>query len=249
MLIPALDLINGQVVRLQQGDFNRQTTYSATPHECALAYEDEGAQYLHLVDLDGARDPNQRQLTVIRQIVQATSLPIQVGGGIRTAEDIEQLLELGVQRVVIGSVAVTQPQHVQQWLRTYGPNAIVVAIDGKLAADGTFRVATHGWHQTSSLTLNEVLDELLPAGLRHLLCTDIERDGMLTGPNLTLYQQLKQRYPTLKLQGSGGIASLADFTALRAIACDSVILGKALLNGKFTLKEALACWQNESSLV
>src|SRR5690554_1168706 len=187
MLIPALDLINGQVVRLQQGDFNRQTIYSATPQECALAYEDEGAQYLHLVDLDGARDPNQRQLTVIRQIAQATSLPIQVGGGIRTAEDIEQLLEIGVQRVVIGSVAVTQPHHVQQWLRAYGPNAIVVAIDGKLAADGTLRAATHGWHQTSSLTLNEVLDELLPTGLRHLLCTDIERDGMLTGPNLALY--------------------------------------------------------------
>lgn len=247
MLIPALDLINGNVVRLQQGDFKRRTTYASSPWDILSAYENSGAAWLHVVDLDGARNPQQRQFKLLQQLTQATQMQLQVGGGIRTTADIERLFSAGVQRVVVGSVAVIQPQLVQHWLQQYGGDALVIAIDVQLDSQGIPRAATHGWHHTSARTLNEVVELLLPAGLRHMLCTDIQRDGMLTGPNVGLYQSLKQQYPQLQLQASGGVSQLSDLAALRAIQCDSVILGKALLNGTFTLKEALACWPNVSS--
>jgi phosphoribosylformimino-5-aminoimidazole carboxamide ribotide isomerase len=242
MLIPALDLIDGNVVRLQQGDFARQTTFANDPLPLVQAYAAAGAQYLHVVDLDGARDPAKRQIDLLRRISASTSMTVQVGGGIRNQADLEQLFEAGVKRAVIGSLAVTQPQLVQAWLNEFGPAAIVLALDVNIAADGTAYVATHGWQQTSTLTLNQLLDSFSADGLRHVLCTDISRDGMLSGSNIALYAGLKQRYPQLLVQASGGIASLDDLRQLQAINCDAAILGKALLTGQFTLEEALACW-------
>lgn len=242
MLIPALDLIDGNVVRLQQGDFARQTTFANDPLPLVQAYAAAGAQYLHVVDLDGARDPAKRQIDLLRRISASTSMTVQVGGGIRNQADLEQLFEAGVKRAVIGSLAVTQPQLVQAWLNEFGPAAIVLALDVNIAADGTAYVATHGWQQTSTLTLNQLLDSFSADGLRHVLCTDISRDGMLSGSNIALYAGLKQRYPKLLVQASGGIASLDDLRQLQAINCDAAILGKALLTGQFTLEEALACW-------
>jgi len=244
MLIPALDLINGEVVRLQQGDFARQTTYSSNPLTLVNAYEEAGAQWLHLVDLDGARDTSKRQLELLKKITSNTNMNVQVGGGIRTQHDLEQLFAAGVQRAVVGSVAVREPKLVQHWLQDFGPDAIVLALDVNIDDQGVAYVATHGWQETSNTTLTELIDGYLPFGLRHVLCTDISRDGMLTGTNVALYEQLKQQYPQLQLQASGGVASLDDLTALQAINCDSVILGKALLTGKFTLTEALQCWPN-----
>ncbi|GAB3291279.1 1-(5-phosphoribosyl)-5-[(5-phosphoribosylamino)methylideneamino]imidazole-4-carboxamide isomerase [Pseudidiomarina andamanensis] len=244
MLIPALDLINGEVVRLQQGDFARQTTYSSNPLTLVEAYEKAGAEWLHLVDLDGARDTSQRQLALLKTITANTTMNVQVGGGIRNQADLEQLYAAGVQRAVVGSVAVREPRLVQQWLQEFGPDAIVLALDVNIDSNGVAYVATHGWQETSTTTLTELIDSYLPYGLRHVLCTDISRDGMLTGTNVALYQQLKQLYPQLQLQASGGVASLDDLEALQAINCDSVILGKALLTGKFTLTEALQCWPN-----
>lgn len=242
MLIPALDLIDGNVVRLQQGDFARQTTFANDPLPLVQAYAAAGAQYLHLVDLDGARDPAKRQIDLLRRISASTRMTVQVGGGIRNQADLEQLFEAGVKRAVIGSLAVTQPQLVQAWLNEFGPAAIVLALDVNIAADGSAYVATHGWQQTSTLTLNQLIDSFSADGLRHVLCTDISRDGMLSGSNIALYAGLKQRYPQLLIQASGGIASLDDLRQLQAINCDAAILGKALLTGQFTLEEALACW-------
>lgn len=244
MLIPALDLINGAVVRLKQGDFAQQTTFHDDPLPVAKAYADAGAKWLHIVDLDGARDTAKRQLQLIQQLANATSMQCQVGGGIRTRDDVQNLLNAGVARVVIGSTAVKQPQLVQQWLRDFGPEAIVIAIDVNIDTEGRPFVAIDGWRETSELTLTEVLEPLLEAGCRHVLCTDISRDGMLSGCNVALYKQLKEDYPQVAWQASGGVAGLDDLHQLQFVNCDAAILGKALLTGKFTLEEALACWPN-----
>lgn len=247
MLIPALDLINGEVVRLQQGDFAKQTTFHADPIPVAQAYQRAGAQWLHLVDLDGARDSGKRQLSLLQRITAATTLQVQVGGGIRQTADVANLLAAGVKRVVVGSTAVQKPELVQQWLREFGSAAIVVAIDVNIDDEQQPWVAVNGWRETSDKTLAQTLEPLLAAGCEHVLCTDISRDGMLTGANVELYKSLKQQYPQVQWQASGGVASLADLVALQAVNCDAAILGKALLTGKFTLEEALACWPNASS--
>lgn len=242
MLIPALDLIDGNVIRLQQGDFARQTTYADSPLPLVKAYQQAGASWLHLVDLDGARDPAKRQLRLIKEIVSNTKMSVQVGGGIRRREDLEKLFEQGVQRVVIGSLAVREPLLVQAWMQEFGGDAIVLALDVNLADDGRAYVATHGWLKTSDQTLEAVIENYLAFGLRHVLCTDISRDGMLSGTNVELYRDIKSRYPQLVLQASGGIATLDDLRQLQEINCDAAILGKSLLTGAFTLEEALQCW-------
>ena len=244
MLIPALDLINGEVVRLQQGDFARQTTFASNPLPIVADYQQAGAQWLHLVDLDGARAPAKRQLALLKDITSATTMNVQVGGGIRSQADLEGLFNAGVQRVVVGSVAVREPRLVQQWLEAYGPDAIVLALDVNIDDNGVAYVATHGWQETSELTLNQLIDAYLPYGLRHVLCTDISRDGMLSGCNINLYRRLKTDYPQVQVQASGGVAGLNDLELLQAIGCDAAILGKALLTGQFTLEEALSCWPN-----
>lgn len=244
MLIPALDLIRGEVVRLYQGDFNQQTTYHADPVAVATAYRDAGAEFIHLVDLDGARDVQQRQLPLLRAITQATGLPVQTGGGIRSRDDVVDLLEAGVTRAVIGSKAVKDPDTVLAWLDEFGPEAIVLALDINIDENGERWLATEGWQEKSSVTLDNLLTQYIERGLRHVLCTDISRDGTLQGSNVALYAYLKKTYPSIVWQASGGVASLDDLRQLRAVHCDSVILGKALLTGKFTLEEALECWQN-----
>ena len=242
MLIPALDLINGQVVRLLKGDFNQQTVYHNNPVEVAQSYQRAGAEYIHLVDLDGARDPNQRQLKLLTRITEETGLPVQTGGGVRTRRDVEQLLAGGVKRVVIGSLAVTDPRTVLAWMNTFGPEAIVLALDVNIDKHGERWLATHGWQQQSSVTLEACLQPFVAEGCTHVLCTDISRDGTLAGSHVELYRALKQDFPTVQWQASGGVASLNDLTALKAANCDSVILGKALLTQQFTLEDALACW-------
>ncbi|RUO59519.1 1-(5-phosphoribosyl)-5-[(5-phosphoribosylamino)methylideneamino]imidazole-4-carboxamide isomerase [Pseudidiomarina insulisalsae] len=244
MLIPALDLINGEVVRLQQGDFARQTTFASDPLPIAEAYAAAGATWLHVVDLDGARDPQQRQIATLQRLAAKLPMKLQVGGGIRQRSDLEQLFDSGIQRVVIGSLAVKEPDLVAAWLEDFGSEAIVLSLDVSIAADGNAYVATHGWQETSELTLQQAIERFLPHGLRHVLCTDIAKDGMLGGYNLELYQRLKRDYPQLVIQASGGAAKLDDLRQLRAFGCDSAILGKALLTGKFTLEEAFACWQD-----
>lgn len=245
MLIPALDLINGAVVRLYQGDFSQKTEYQFSPVEQAQSYAKAGAKWLHLVDLDGAKDPKQRQTKLLEKLIKESGMSCQVGGGIRTTEDIDALLAVGVKRVVIGSTAVNSPEKVLEWFKTYGSEKIVLALDVNIQPNGQALVATHGWQESSGKALEDVLDQYLEVGCQHVLCTDISKDGTLSGSNVELYQKYKSKYPGVQWQASGGVSSLDDIKALKAINCDSVILGKSLLTNQFTLEDALACWQSE----
>jgi len=247
MMIPAIDLIDGKVVRLFQGDYNQKTNYQYTVKERQQAYSDAGAKVMHFVDLDGAKDSTKRQLSTLKTVMNHPSMIIQVGGGIRCQEDVEQLLELGVNRVVIGSLAIKQPKLVLEWLNIYGGEKIVLALDIKIDELGNKTLPTHGWIQDSGVNLEDLLDAYISAGIKHILCTDISKDGTLTGSNVDLYSELCQKYPSVAWQASGGIGSLNDIKALIPTGVKGVILGRSLLEGKFTLEQAIACWPNSSS--
>ncbi|MDC9598250.1 1-(5-phosphoribosyl)-5-[(5-phosphoribosylamino)methylideneamino]imidazole-4-carboxamide isomerase [Xenorhabdus anantnagensis] len=244
MIIPALDLIDGNVVRLHQGDYAQRRDYGSSPLPRLQQYEQEGANLLHLVDLTGAKNPTKRQIALLKELLAGVTVPVQVGGGIRSEADVKTLLEAGASRVVIGSTAMTQPELVKQWFHRYGADAIVLALDIRINADGIKQVAISGWQENSNATLEYVIEQYLPVGLKHVLCTDISRDGTLSGSNIALYQEISQQYPQIQFQASGGIGSLSDISPLPASGVAGVIVGRALLEGKFTLTEAIQCWQN-----
>ncbi|TKI05749.1 1-(5-phosphoribosyl)-5-[(5-phosphoribosylamino)methylideneamino]imidazole-4-carboxamide isomerase [Martelella alba] len=245
MIIPALDLIGGAVVRLHQGDYGQSRQYGADPLPRLQDYLAQGAQLLHLVDLDGARDPLARQIPLLRDLLGGVApAPVQVGGGVRTLDDVEALLAAGATRVVVGSTAVKQPRDVQGWFERIGAEALVLALDVRIDARGLRRVAVSGWQQDSGATLEEVIGQYQAYGLKHVLCTDISRDGTLQGANVELYREVCRAYPSVAFQASGGIGSLDDIRRLRGSGVRGVIVGRALLEGKFTLEEAIACWQN-----
>lgn len=244
MMIPAIDLIDGEVVRLFQGDYQQKTQYQYTAKERQDAYAKAGATVMHFVDLDGAKDSTKRQLALLKTLVKHDSMTIQVGGGVRCKADVQQLLSLGADRIVIGSLAIKEPALVQQWLTEFGGEHIVLALDVKIDASGNKTLPTHGWIEDSGVNLESLLDDYIAAGLIHVLCTDISKDGTLSGSNVEMYQELCQQYPSIKWQASGGIGSLDDIKALIPTGVDGVILGRSLLEGKFTLEEAIACWPN-----
>ena len=237
-LIPAIDLLYGDVVRLYQGDYEQRTHFAQEPAEIAQAYYASGATLLHLVDLNAARRDAQDNLVLVEDIVRAAPLPVQTGGGIRDEARLEKLLAAGVQRVVIGSLAVKDPGQVRGWLRNFGPEKVVLALDVRIDAAGEPRLLTEGWQEEGGESLWPLLEEYVQEGLLHLLCTDISRDGTLAGTNVELYIDIMRRYPALQLQASGGIGSLDDISALRDANVPAVILGRALLEGRFTLEEA-----------
>lgn len=244
MIIPAIDLIDGQVVRLYQGSYDKTTEYQFSPQFLRDNYAEAGSPWLHVVDLSGAKDASKRQLALLTELMTNSPLKIQTGGGIRTEQDLQQLLQAGASRVVIGSVAIRQPQLVQQWLRQYGGEKIVLALDVAINKKGEKTLPSHGWIEASDVTLEQVLEDFIDAGARHVLCTDISKDGTLRGANVALYQEVAARYPQIQWQASGGIGSLDDIGALRGSGVAGVILGRSLLEGKFTLTEAIQCWQN-----
>lgn len=244
MIIPALDLIDGQVVRLHQGDYGQQRQYGSDPLPRLQDYQQQGAQVLHLVDLTGAKDPAARQIPLLTTLLAGVSVPVQVGGGIRSEQDVETLLAAGATRVVVGSTAVKQPERVQQWFTRYGADALVLALDVRISADGVKNVAISGWQENSGVTLEHIVEQFLPFGLKHVLCTDISRDGTLSGSNVELYREISRRYPQVAFQASGGIGGLDDIAALRGSGVQGVIVGRALLEGKFNVAEAISCWQN-----
>lgn len=244
MIIPAIDLINGKVVRLYQGDYGQKTEYTASAQERFDLYVAAGATQLHLVDLDGAKDASQRQLTVIRELLKNTRAPVQIGGGVRSEQDVKDLLDAGANRVVVGSTAVKSPELVMGWMEKYGADKIVLALDVNIDADGRRKIAVAGWQQDSGVTIEDLIERFLPAGLTHVLCTDISRDGTLQGSNVALYQSLAAQYPQVNFQASGGIGGIADIEALKGSGVGGVILGRSLLEGKFTAEEAIACWQD-----
>lgn len=244
MIIPAIDLIDGQVVRLYQGDYNQKTEYSQDPVDVVHSYADQGAKWLHIVDLTGAKDTSKRQLDLIRRMVDTKRMAFQAGGGIRSEKEVEQLLESGVSRVVVGSLAVESPETVKQWVTRYGAEHIVLALDINIDDAGNKFIATHGWQENSGVSLEAILNDFAEVGAKHVLCTDISRDGTLQGPNVELYSEVAKAFPNVSWQASGGIGGLHDIEALKPTQVGGVILGRALLEGKFTVKEAIACWQN-----
>lgn len=244
MIIPAIDLIEGSVVRLFQGDYAQKTEYQLDPVEVVNNYADQGASWLHIVDLTGAKDTSKRQLKLIGKMVATNRMNFQAGGGIRSEQDVAQLLDIGVKRVVIGSLAVKQPELVKGWIRKYGSEAIVLALDINIDQGGNKFIATHGWQKNSGVSLEDLLEDFLSVGATHVLCTDISRDGTLQGANHQLYSEMTARFPTINWQASGGIGCLDDISILKPTQVSGVILGRALLEGKFTVTEAIQCWQD-----
>ena len=238
-IFPAIDLMGGRCVRLHKGDFDARTDYGDAPVEVAQDFEAQGATWLHVVDLDGAREEAAQQGNTISSIAEATSLRIQAGGGIRERDQIDRLLGLGVERVVLGSLCVTEPDTVNEWIQDLGSDRIVAALDVRIGTDGTPRPAVRGWVETSTTDLWTCLDKL--EGLSTLLVTDIGRDGVLGGGNLDLYKSIQSRRPDLSLITSGGVGTLEDVRHLKALAPSGIIIGKALYEKRFTLAEAIAC--------
>ena len=245
MIIPAIDLIQGQVVRLYQGDYHQQTRFDLSPLSQLKSYQKQGANWLHIVDLTGAKDPHMRQTALIAELVNGLDANIQAGGGIRTEEQVIELLNIGVKRVVIGSLAVTETALVQTWLQKYGPDAICLALDVNINEQGEKIVAVSGWQSDGGKSLGSLVAAFTPFGLKHALVTDISRDGTLTGANTQLYQEITRLYPQIQWQASGGIATLEDVAAVRDSGADGIIIGKALLIENFNVAQAIACWPNK----
>jgi phosphoribosylformimino-5-aminoimidazole carboxamide ribotide isomerase len=235
-LIPAIDLRDGRCVRLLYGDFAQETRYPVDPVELAVRYRNLGAPWLHVVDLDGAKQGAPANLALIRRMRDAAQVDVQLGGGIRTRASLEQALDIA-SRAVIGSLAVSDPDLVAAWLVEFGPDRLTLALDVRLAADGTPLIATHGWTRASTLTLAAAIDRYAVVGLRHVLCTDIDRDGALTGPNTALYRDCVERWPAIAFQASGGVRDLADLMALTAVGVAATVSGKALLEGRLKPEE------------
>ncbi len=245
MIIPAIDLIDGKVVRLYQGDYGQQTTFDLSPLAQLQSYQDQGANWLHIVDLTGAKEPAKRQTALIAKLTAGLSANIQVGGGIRTEDQVAELLSLGVKRVVIGSLAVKEPELVKGWFNKFGSEAICLALDVNINQSGEKIVAVSGWQSGGGKSLESIVEDFSQVGLKHALVTDINRDGTLTGANTELYRELSSRYPDIAWQASGGIATLEDVAAVRDSGAAGIIIGKALLINQFNVAEAIQCWPNE----
>ncbi len=239
-IFPAIDLMDGGCVRLYKGDFNQRTDYDADPVEVAQGFKAAGAKWLHVVDLDGAKDADAQQSQLIIDIAQQSGLKVQTGGGIRERAQVERLLAGGIERVVIGSLALKEPILIRRWMEDLGPERIVLALDVKLNAEGVPFPTSHGWKETGEKSLWQLLNEYEPAGLKTILVTDIEKDGVLQGSNVDLYRAIANNYPSLDLITSGGVGTLDDVKDLKALQPHGIIIGKALYENKFSVDEAIA---------
>jgi phosphoribosylformimino-5-aminoimidazole carboxamide ribotide isomerase len=237
LLIPAIDLRGGRCVRLYQGDYDAETRYEVEPHELLERYRSFGASWLHIVDLDGAREGSQPNRAAILALAGQNAVRLQVGGGVRDTATAETLLSAGVSRVVVGSAAVTQVPQVVEWFQQFGAEALVLAFDVRLGEDNTPLCAIHGWREQSTVTLWQAVEQYLACGLRHVLCTDVARDGALSGPNLALYKECVTRYPQIAWQASGGVRDAADLQALEGAGAAAAISGRALLEQRFKPEE------------
>ena len=231
-LIPAIDLIDGRCVRLTKGDYNEKKVYDADPVEWAKELQDHGLTRLHVVDLDGAKSSEPKNLATLERIAHATTLDIEWGGGIKTADSLHAVFESGAQRAICGSVAVDKPNDFAQWLQTFGNNHIILGADVRNGM-----ISTHGWLKDSLLTISDIIRQFLPYGLTQVICTDISRDGMLQGPNFPLYTKLLQEFPEITLTLSGGVSKKDDLLKAESLGLHAAIIGKALYEGKIALNE------------
>ena len=237
-LIPAIDIIDGQCVRLTKGDYDQKTVYRNSPAEVAREFEEIGFKRLHVVDLDGAKSKHIVNSEVLRRITTDTQLVVDFGGGIKTDEDIEKAFEAGASMVTIGSIAVTNPELFMGWLEKYGAERIILGADVRHG-----KISINGWKEDSIEDLLPFLKKYIDAGVRNVLCTEISKDGTLSGPAIDLYKEMMAAYPQLHLIASGGVSSLDDIKALEAAGIPAVVFGKAIYEGKINLNE-LWDWQN-----
>ena len=232
-LLPAIDIRDGRCVRLLQGDFGQETRYEVNPVTLAQRYVSLGAEWLHIVDLDGAAIGSPQNLNLVATIAKTAGLKVQVGGGIRSPEDLARALAVA-ERVVIGSLGVTAPGLVERWLDEHGPDRLTLALDVRVDDSDTPFVTTHGWTERTELTLWAALKRYRPFGLRNVLCTDVNRDGALSGPNIALYRNCVTRCPGVAFQASGGVRNVGDLDELRETGVAFAISGKALLEGRLS---------------
>ncbi|MEJ2577217.1 MAG: HisA/HisF-related TIM barrel protein [Gammaproteobacteria bacterium] len=238
-IIPAIDLLDGSCVRLLHGDFDQCKVYDLDAARLARRYAEDGAAWLHVVDLAASRDGGKADIRPLLRLLEQAPQSVQTGGGVRGREDVSRRLEHGAKRVVVGSICAAQPERFAAWLDDFGSDRLVAALDVRFDEDGVPRPRTHGWTRDAGQSLWTLLDFYAERGLRHLLCTDIGRDGAMRGPNVALYREIAQRYPEVFLQASGGVSGLHDLARLATSGARSAITGKALLEGCFTVAEAL----------
>ncbi|MEJ1241514.1 1-(5-phosphoribosyl)-5-[(5-phosphoribosylamino)methylideneamino]imidazole-4-carboxamide isomerase [Chryseolinea sp. T2] len=231
-IIPAIDIIDGKCVRLTQGDYAQKKIYNENPLEVARSFEAAGLTHLHLVDLDGAKRGQVVNWQVIESITTNTSLNVDFGGGIKTFEEIDRLINLGVKQVNLGSIAVKQPDKITEWLEHFGGEKIILSADVK-----NEMISINGWQQDSSINIVTFLRDYIQRGIEHVTCTDISTDGMLSGPNVELYKKLLLSFPQLHVIASGGVSVIEDLHELRAIGVDGAIVGKAIYEGKISLEQ------------
>ena len=231
-IIPAIDLIDGKAVRLQKGDYNKITVYSDSPEKVAKYFYDCGARYLHVVDLDGAKSGKADNFETIKRIVDAVDLSVEVGGGIRSLDVVKKYVDIGVDRIILGTAAITDPEFLKEAVELYG-NRITVGVDIK---DGM--VAIKGWTEVSAVSCEDFCRQLEELGVSSVICTDISKDGMMSGTNLELYKSLNRDF-SINIIASGGVSTLDDISALKKMDVFGAILGKALYMGAIDLKEAI----------
>lgn len=237
-LVPAIDLRDGRCVRLLQGRFDAETIYDEDPLRVLARYRELGARYVHVVDLDGARTGAQSNHAAIAKLASAwPDVVVQAGGGIRGRRVATDMLALGVRRIVVGSLAVTDPAEVHDWLRDFGVDRVVLAFDVRIDAHGIPRLATHGWESQTRANLWEVVAGYAARGAVHVLCTDVARDGALSGPNLALYTDAVARFPGLQWQASGGVGGRADLDEVARTGVAAIVSGRALLEGRIGREE------------
>lgn len=238
IVIPAIDLKDGQAVRLYKGDYQKKTVYSSSPEDIALGFEKMGAQYLHVVDLDGAKEGQTTNLQTIQKIKETLSIPMELGGGIRDMKTVDLYLgEIGIDRVILGTAAIENPEFLKEALKKYGSKRIVVGVDVK---DGF--VATSGWLVNTKTYYLDFLKTLEEIGVEYIVCTDISKDGTLTGPSFDLYQSIAQD-SSLKFVVSGGVKDALDIYKVNELGYYACIVGKAYYEGKIDLKEVISCLQ------
>lgn len=231
-IIPAIDLINGKCVRLEKGDYNRKTEYREDPLEVAKEFEDAGLQYLHLVDLDGAKAGTLLNWKVLERICANTALTVDVGGGIKSDDDLRIALDCGATQVNVGSLAVKNPEQFRAWLQDKGGDVMILSADVRDS-----KIAVSGWQEQTDIALTTFIEGFLKDGLKTVVTTDISRDGMLTGPSIELYHQLRTEFPDLDFVASGGVSNLSDLEDLATIGMGGAILGKAIYEGRITLED------------
>lgn len=231
-VIPAIDLMDGKVVRLTEGDFSKKEVYPMDPLELSLLYERMGFKRLHVVDLDGARSGEMVNKDIVEEICAATSLRVDYGGGIRENKQIEKAFQLGIEQVTVGSIAIKNPKMLKQWMKDFGADKFIIAADSKNG-----KISTGGWLESSTKDLMEFVGEWQKEGINWFLCTDISKDGKMEGPNFSMYEELLRLYPTIRLIASGGVSSEHDLERLNEIGLPYTVVGKAIYQGVLELSK------------